>query len=270
MNNSSPATKGGLHKGIKELIDKALEANPSGDKLCSYSTALMLNNGNRRDLHLGKVVEGMWKQIATNWVNAGCQWRGSENWRWTLRTYLDANSKRAEVRLNRTLAKALSKSLSSEKWTNEIPTGSGLAEKGGTAPGGLDFAYCGSPGNLFLIELKIAAENPLSAAFQLVTYGLVLVLARHVHDRLRTGKQQIKLSEKWLTAKRADLRVLAPSGYYSKYRKLAWFEEQLDAAVAAYGKEHGIMMSFGFRCFERGPINEDQMLVALEQRVNWL
>lgn len=268
MNATSP-NPNALCAGIKELLDKALRAEPSKE-LCSKTTALALGGKEPKDrpnVDFFPIVEAMWRLIATNWVEGQCQWRGSKNWRWKLCENLSVERQNTseEVLLNRTLANTLSE----ERWTNETPTASGLAEKGGKEPGGLDLAYQDTPDRVCLIELKIGSNNPVSAAFQIVTYGLVLNLARLVHARLLHKEGPIEIAKQWRDAHHADLRVLARTGYYSKYPNLAWFEDQLNAGVVAFGGTQKLGMSFGFRRFDENPSDEPQLLTALEQKVEW-
>jgi hypothetical protein len=70
----------------------------------------------------------MWRMITANWVDGRCQWRGERNWRWELRTNLNVKNTSEEVTLNRKLAQKL-KEAGSDRWANEIPTGSGLAAR---------------------------------------------------------------------------------------------------------------------------------------------
>jgi hypothetical protein len=149
------------------LLDEALGAKRSKE-LCAKGTALALGGKDLKDtpkVNFVPIVEAMWRLIATNWVEGQCQWRGSDNWRWKLCKNLrvERQNTSEEVKLNRTLASNLNKG----RWTNETPTASGLAEKGGKEPGGLDLAYQyqDRPDHLCLIELKIGSNNPVSAAF---------------------------------------------------------------------------------------------------------
>ena len=268
MNATSPQPTA-LCAGIKELLDKALKAEPSNE-ICSKGTALALGGKEPKDrpnVDFFPIVEAMWRLIATNWVEGQCQWRGSENWRWEPCENLSVErpNRSEEVLLNRTLAQKLNK----ERWTNETPTASGLAEKGGREPGGLDLAYHCPPDRVRLIELKIRSNNPVYAAFQIVTYGLVLNLARLVHERLLHKNGPITISEQWRSANQADLLVLAPTSYYSEYPNLGWFEDQLKAGVVTFGKTQKLGMDFGFRRFDEKPTDEPQMLLALDRRVDW-
>jgi len=270
--NTTSRTPKALCEGIKDLLDKELHAKPS-EELCSKGTALALGGDGAKamlNMNLVPIIETMWRLIATNWVEAECQWRGNENWRWIPRPNLGVERQNTseEVQLNRTLAGKLPP----ERWANEIPTASGLAEKGGKEPGGLDLACIRDalPDRVCMIELKIGSNNPVSAAFQIVTYGLMLNLSRLVHKRLLHDKGPITIADAWRNAKHADLRVLAPTEFYSEYPKLGWFEDQLNAAVVAFGNTQKLGMSFGFRCFDEAPTDEHQMLVALDRRVEWI
>jgi hypothetical protein len=267
--DSDPA-KPALHAGIKEILDASLGAERSTIKLCTKTTALALGESARPDLNLRLVVEKMWTQITANWVEAKCPWRGRENWRWELHKNLGRDNKRREVSLNRRFAQMLCDC--DERWANEIPTGSGLVEPGAKSPGGLDFAYCPAPGDLCLIELKVErGENPVSAAFQIVIYALVLNLALHVHERLRPSSNQaaITIAEQWRLAKHADLRVLAQEKYYHDYGNLAWFEDQLNLAVSGFGERQGLPMTFAYSCFKEEPTDEQALLAALARKVPW-
>lgn len=272
MNETEAELEKSLTEGIKKLLDKELNAGPSEYERCSIGTAKSLGKGDRPLLNLEELVEAMWKQIVTNWVERGCQWRGEENWNWVLHTDLDElNNKSNEVVLNRKLAKALNLSLNKHLWANEVATGSGLMSQGDSETGGLDFAYQRQHDSVVLIELKNnkRTDNPVSAAFQIVIYALVFNLARLVYLRLIPLKGQIKISGEWKAAKVLSLQVVAPASYYKNYGDLEWFEKRLNAGVAAYGRRQGLTMSFGFRCFEDEPTDEPSFLEALESKVVW-
>lgn len=267
MPHPSINSKKALLGGIKELIDGALEAKASRAKFCTRQTALALSKGDRSELDLVSLIIAMAAQIETNWINAGRQWRGKKNWRWKLCPNLADHNKDPEVRLNRELAMKLD----DKRWASEIPTGSGLMNPGDPETGGLDLAYCPSPEKLCLIELKNGenAENPVSAAFQIVSYALLWNLAHRVHAGLVPREEPITIAEQWLTANEADLRVLVPTDHYTPFRNLAWFEKRLNDGVAAFGVRHGLRMTFGFRRFDEAPTDEAQALKALAQKVSW-
>jgi len=260
-------SKKDLLGGIKELIAGALGAKASDAPFCTKGTALALAKGDRPELDLGRLIDGMAEKIEANWIESGRQWRGKDNWRWELRTDLDEHNLSPEVRLNRKLAKKLAE-LDGRRWANEIPTGSGLMARVDSSTGGLDFAYRPSPERLCLIELK-NGENPVSAAFQIVTYALVWNLARRVHAGVVSREEPITMAQEWVKANEADLRVLVPTDHYKPFRNLAWFEERLNDGIAAFGAKHDLCLTFGFRRFDDAPTDEVQALKALAQEVDW-
>ena len=250
--------KRGLLDGLEDLIDNALPA-PKG--YTSRTTAIELNRREQPFPDLTTLVEELWRQIVVNWVEGGCQSRGESNWRWELLTTGGESKGQAEVALQRTIARFIESEGQRERWSNETPTGSGLSEGAGGDPGGLDLAHKDDDGGVVLIELKIASNTPISAAFQVVQYGLLLTLARLV-----SKQEQIKIvtDEVWLNAKHAHLRVLAPASFYSRFLGLQWFEERLDAAVGDFGDAHGLPMSFGFREFDKlEPQNVSELIERL-------
>jgi len=212
---------------------------------------------------LDKLIQDLWKQIAVNWVEGGCQARGRVNWRWTLQTKRAENNKRLETVLEREIA-----GFSNKYWANQIPTASGLSEGLGGGTGHLDLAYSTADEGVVMIELKVRSNNPASAALQLLLYGLVLTLARHVDPQISMITNNI-----WRDAKYADLRVLAPLKYYESFKGLEWFERQLNEAVETFGSTHGLNMSFGFRSFNGDalPANEAAVIKCLgdDGKVNW-
>ncbi len=64
--------------------------------------------------------------------------------------------------------------------------------------------------------------------------------------------------DNWRNAKRADLRVFAANEFYDPRYKLDWFEQKLDEAVANFGSQHELKMSFAFRCYDRNALPSDE------------
>lgn len=246
-----------LCAGVSELIEPTLRAATTAE-------AAWTNPPN-----LVATVETIWRMITANWVDGRCQWRGKSNWRWELCPNLADQNTSEEVMLNRKLARKL-KETGSDKWANEIPTASGMAAKYAQETGGLDFAHFPKKGHVVLIELKIASNDPPSAAFQVLVYGLMLLLAQRTHDRLLPGKRGI--SEKWSEAAIVDLRVLARSDFYSNGANLPELESALDHAVATFGAQRGLTMSFRFRAFDesfQANPTEDALIKVLERPMEW-
>lgn len=205
--------------------------------------------------------------MASNWIEAKCNTRGSKNWRWDQHRLTQRT--KGEVWLERELI-----SRCSSAWANQIPTSSGLnaveedvedlRQPSDTvaAPDGRDEGQAGdidlahfdtSESTATLVELKLTADNPVYAAFQITRYALALVLARHVDE-----KCPMITHDNWRNAKRADLRVFAANEFYDPRYKLDWFEQKLDEAVANFGSQHELKMSFAFRCYDRNALPSDE------------
>lgn len=257
-----------LLDGVEQFINAALPVptGPTGYK--AKTTADRLNMQPPPSVNLSKLIDDLWRQLVVNWVEGGCKSGGEVNWRWELRDNLSHDNKSPEVVLQRNLMKlARTDPRAKERWSNETPTASGLSEDSGGEPGHLDLAYQSSVDHVTLIELKVGSNTPVSAAIQLVIYALMLVLARTVN-------RQIKVTDaRWLTFKRADLRVLAPTRFYDAFLGLGWYERDLNEAVRQFGNGHRLEMSFLFRCFENdAELTEDVVLQRLGNagQIDWL
>ena len=250
-----------INRGLTEII------GPSA-RFDTITTALLLKppGGDLRAM-----IESLWRQMASNWVEAKCHTRGKQNWRWN--PHRDTQRTEGEVFLERTFIR-----LCDDSWANQIPTSSGLnaaeeiveedrkpgepdedsSGKGEGQAGNIDLAHYDAPAKtLTLVELKETADNPVAAAFQITRYALALVLARHVNE-----KCPIITDERWIQAERADLRVFAANAFYDRTKggsyDLGWFEGKLDEAVAEFGSRHKLAMSFAFRRYDRDALPRDQ------------
>ncbi len=262
---STPTTKPkrGLLDGLDTLINNALPA-PKG--YASKTTALELNRREQPFPDLTTLVESLWRQIVVNWVEGGCQSRGESNWRWKLLTEKGESEGQAEVGLQRRIARFIESEGQGKHWSNETPTGSGLSEGASGDPGGLDFAHSDGDGGVVLIELKVGSNTPISAAFQIVQYGLMLTMARLVDKQNRIISEDIENNgDVWRNAKHAHLRVLAPASFYSRFLGLQWFEERLDAAVGDFGDVHALPMTFGFREFDPANLEPTKVSELVER-----
>ncbi len=259
--NTHPRAQLGFLDGTADLINTAL-GNPAG----GYSSVTAANALNKREiekLDVRVLIEDLWKRIAVNWVEAGCQARGGYNWRWNLSPKTAASgeiqSTQKEIILQRKIA-----GFCGERWANETPTGSGLSGGSRGDPGGLDLAYRDDSGAVFLIELKVDSNTPIHAAFQVVRYGLALTLARLVDKNVPIIIQESPPARShWRDAKQAHLRVLAPAAYYERYPNLGWFEARIQTAIGEFGPARGLPMTFGFHSFENAvDLREEKDVVA--------
>ncbi|GAA4465330.1 hypothetical protein GCM10023156_52940 [Novipirellula rosea] len=195
------------------------------------------------------LVSELFGQMMRNWGIAGCPATTSkENWRFTKHVIFDDKNRSPEVLLERTIAK-----VTGDQWANQIPVDSGLLDKSGKT---LDLA-CHNGDFVDLIELKVAANTPLSAAIQVLNYGLANVFFQINHHRVLPSGSENQL----LNAKQLRLHVLAPTEFYQRFEKVsAWlreFEASIRRGVVLYSaqflnSEYPRVSQFCFQAFPAG------------------
>lgn len=250
--------------GTPELITKAL--GPLTNCAEEFSTITFARKvaSFTGDLKLPGLVNDLWKRIEENWKEAGRQPGGAENWRWKPQRYMHPDNPSEETRLEKGLARVLPE----KRWANQIPTSSGLISSTSDKKRNIDLAHWDGAKTITLVELKVATNTPVYAAFEIVRNALLLCLAR-AHQN--TPKPILIAEEKervWTRITKAHLRVVAPKQFYrqldeptlGKHYSLGRFEEQLGDAVSSFGSHHGLQMSFGFRVFDL----TDVLLNAIE------
>lgn len=173
--------------------------------------------------------------------------RSKENWRSRKCLGYGDENLSLEVVLERLLV-----GVSDDSWWNQVPVDSGVLDSDGRRH--IDLVQKEGE-NFSIIELKWNANTPLSAAIQVIQYGVAyiffrrFVLARLLRD---TGSD---VSPAIMTANKLDLVVLAPAAYYDGFRAspswLESFERQLNQdLVQSEGRQSiGIPMSFRFESF---------------------
>ena len=269
MNTPPTPPKRGLLDGVGALINTTVNAPAGPTGYHSVTTAKHLSGGGSPNLDLKRLVNDLWRQIVVNWVEDGCQSRGKNNWRWELRPEGGKGENQPEVALQRKIACFIKEEGQEKHWSNETPTGSGLSKSKRGNPGALDLARKHGDKCVDIIELKFKdnekpkdkSNTPISAAFQIVQYGLMLTLARLVNDKVR-----IIVDDAWRDAKSAQLLVLAPHSFYLDYLGLGWFEKRLDEAVSEFGSAHGLHMRFAFREFTAKPTTESELIERLGEK----
>ncbi len=174
-----------------------------------------------------ELVSNLFGQMMFNWGVGGCPATSSlENWRHQKHTGFQDVKRSPEVPLERTIA-----ALMDEKWANQIPVDSGLLGGGKT----LDLA-CLHGDSIDLIELKVNSNTPLSAAVQVLFYGLAHVFFQLHRERVLPTDSASDL----LAAKTIHLRVLAPSAFYERFVSVgSWlhqFESRLNDGLANFSE----------------------------------
>lgn len=146
---------------------------------------------------------------------------------------IGADNRSPEVVLERAIAKA-SVAADRNDWANQVPIASGVLGPSAERRRAIDLVHKRAEGHFEFVELKIASDTPLYAAFEIISYAGVWLLSR----RDACGKELLE-------AKRVDLRVLAPAAYYRPYT-LGRIEEVLDQELREYAEPRGATLSFGF------------------------
>ena len=139
---------------------------------------------------------------------------GSENWRFRQLTEVDPRND--EVLLERTLIHALMQR-GDNSWGNSIPIASGVCEPGADGRMAVDLVKRDNS-DLSLIELKVNANTPLYAAFEILGYGLCYAIARALPVKFGCRGD----AELFQNKGHVLLRVLAPRAYYGNNSQVGW------------------------------------------------
>lgn len=186
------------------------------------------------------LLRSLYDQILQSW--SGSPSRSVENWRFVKQTYLGPANLRPEVSLERTISQ-----ITDENWVNQVPTAMGIDDSGAHH---IDLIH--RRGSEFtFIELKVDANNPVYAAFELVQYAMTYILSRSHPDRLGYDLADLEI----LRAKQVKLVVLAPDEFYPPgcHQWLRRLEVALNAGLGAFAHEiPHVPSSFRFEAFPDG------------------
>lgn len=173
-----------------------------------------------------------------------------ENWRLTVNPAKDdkaksrSRDKKIEVWLERRIIQLPG------CWFNQVPTASGLVTEHSDKRGSIDLVHrCGDRSYEF-IELKVASNNPLFAAMEILQYGILYILARRNKSIQRACKEK-----ELINAAAIYLRVLAPMEYYenecSEKVDLGWLESEINEGLKRFLKQESrnLNMDFKFEAF---------------------
>lgn len=266
-----------IFDGLEDIIDGFLPVDETWEgqvpRYGHRATLKRLCSENGPDVDGVGLVHALYNRILNNWSAAGgaSGLPSSENWRFEKRISFSDENLRPETLLERTIAFVVD----DDNWANQVPVDSGLL--GGRAHW-IDLVF--RAGTAFsLIELKYDSNTPLSAAFQVLTYGLVYAFSRSHAEILGIDVDRSPI----LQASEIHLRVLAPSGYFSAYGPdlgwLARFEKAVQEGVERFSQnntERLPLMSFGFEAFPsdfvwtpptaRAVVTQKEVLWAVHQR----
>lgn len=249
----SPAS---LLDGVNAAICQRLGIRHLGHK------SALLEISQRKAFPAG-AVDATYSRIASNWQlcrQAGIGSPSAANWRWRVpQLAISAHNTSPEVRLERALIVACER-LGRSDWSNQVPVASGVAGANAERRRAIDLVHQRGPGHFELVELKVASDTPLYAAFEIIGYTCIWLLSK-----LDLSAPDNHL----LTAQAIDAVVLAPTAFYAPYR-LDALRLQLHDDLQLLGHEHGVALSFRFEAFPdrsaNPPWTDEQLAHLLDSR----
>ncbi len=260
---------------IDGLIDDALRC-ALDEKKCRRDlkgTCINLSERGRDSFDIEALVPKLYQEIEQchtyNSISA-------ENWKLRRNSHFAAKEEEREEVLERRIIQAVEKA-GRDGWFNKCSTASGVFTRNSGCH--IDLIHQIGADEFELIELKVASDTPLFAAFEILRNGLLYLHARRSLNASYTGKPLLK-------AGKIRLMVLAPRAYYIYKRRgrtvkpkiydLRWFEKALNRGVSAFAR-NDCEMTFAFEAFptwfewselakQRGPIADECLLRAVDDR----
>jgi hypothetical protein len=206
-----------------------------------------------------QIINGNWESCVLNKVRKP----SAENWRWfEPKIALADNNRSAEVCLERALVNACLKAGRTD-WSNQVPLAK-FVGKSSYSRKAIDLVHQRGAHAFDLIELKVASDNPLYAAMEILQYGLVWLVSRRDRERLGyAGKPIIEANDVLFV-------VLAPEVYFEKL-DVGRVGKPLDRGLSVLGEKHGVRLGFQFQTFPsafRGDFKYEakDLLAALDKR----
>lgn len=257
----------GILDGIGDLVDEWLELSFSATMpLYQHKTAALQLCTRPSIPSATGFLEKAYRRINNNWASS--DYRNTrppsrENWRFEQRSDISAENTSPEVRLERAIIQA-----SDAHWANQVPTSSGLVGPSADKVRNIDLVQRGDSGNYVLIELKVASNNPLFAAIEILLYGLLLAWSRNNAQKLCYGQS----AQPVLLARRITLCVLAPREYYSGM-DLTLLGQSINEGLQTNEALLGLPCSFEFTqfssTFEQKDSPAELFEEALQREIIW-
>lgn len=250
-----------VEKGVLRGVDKIIFEQLNGGKIGepphydNTSFCRSLKGSSLSDLDGLDLIAKIYDQIADNLSEPKSgRIPSKENWRWKKNPKIKeaqngkAGNSSSEVGLEKAIVK-ISPQIWPEvsEWSNQAPTSSGLLGRYSDRKRAIDLVHRWQDGEYVdyeFIELKVDSNNPLSAAMEILVYGMLYVLSR---DN-REGMGYVRERNPLLWGRNIHLQVLAPCAYYVGHN-LARLEKTLDKALGNFLKGRGFGMNFEFQEF---------------------
>lgn len=184
----------------------------------------------------------LFEQVVGNWHG---RIPSRENWRHERRTEIADHNKSPEVVLERAIV-TLAELGDLPGWYNQIPVASGLVDARSDKRAALDLARVDGD-TTELIELKWASDTPLFALFEVLRYGLALLLSRQNAASFGYSGRPL------IDATKLRFVVLAPAQYYAGHN-LARFTDIVNSGLRDLSRQRPDFpqMRLGFMSFPQG------------------
>lgn len=175
-----------------------------------------------------QVVQRLYNALSNpNWVS-----ENGSNWAWRSTTpEFNPGNKSREVVLERMIVKTGS----STDWTCQMSTSSGVQPRTRlNKRRAIDLVRRNAPDHYSFVELKVDSDNPLHAAFEILSYALAYLNARNNRQK-GSGHHDI------MAAKHIALIVLGPEAWYRDYKSeeqgFKWLADNLKSGLNAMSGE---------------------------------
>lgn len=234
----------GILQGIHDLVDEWLEIPPVG-KAPYYrhrAAAVHVRDQPPTERRTRQFLEMYLARINQNWQNAvtrGYFGPSKQNWRWKRHLEHAIANKSPEVLLERAIVRACG-----EEWSNQMPTASGLISATADRRAAVDLVQREGPTSFSFLELKVASDNPLYAAVEILMHGILFLWSK---ANLQTLKYD-PTTQPVLSCSRVHLGVLAPAAYFDGL-DLSPFQGALSRSLQDFGRRHAVDMGFSFQQF---------------------
>jgi hypothetical protein len=259
-----------ITEGTERLIDPWLKVTSRGKppRYRHKSAALQLSN--RKDIPSARgFLTEAYSLIDDNWHRALAEDRYSqskENWRFMQRKEMAPHNSSDEVGLERRITKAAD----DQHWANQVPTSSGLVGHASDSARNIDLVHRDDDQNYTFIELKVATNNPLFAAVEILLNGILFLWTRNNAGTLYADLTMPPV----LAAKSITLCVLAPIEYYDCERlDLTHLSTAINQGLESFEYRSGVPCSFEFsmlgKKFNPKDSAEQSLQSAENRRVIW-
>jgi len=235
-----------IFDGTDQIIHEALGLRP-GQHLKQISTCRELCKAPLPAAFTAGIVPLLFERIAGNRRE---RIPSRENWRYEPQTRIADRNRSPEVVLERAI-ETLAVLGDLPGWCSQVPVASGLVDGYSDKRAALDLVRI--EGNTAeLIELKWESDTPLFALFEVLRYGLVLLLSRqHARDFGYSGRPLIEAAV-------LKFVVLAPAPYYHQYHLpgLRRISDTVSRGLGLLAQAHPDLPEPGLQ-FLRFPVNFD-------------